>query len=84
MDDTRDIVIETRTKVDGLTKTLGDFITESRAHRAAQNKRLDAHDALVNQAKGARWVVRMVYAAVTALVGGIAGIITQFVTHPNH
>lgn len=75
MDDTRDIVIETRANVASIRRSLDDFIAESREHRAAQDERLASHEALVNKAKGAKW---MAIAAASVL-----GYVSNYLPHPK-
>lgn len=75
MDDTRDIVIETRANVAALVRKFDDFVQETRDHRAAQDERLASHEALVNRAKGAKWVVITAASAISY--------ISSYLPHPK-
>jgi len=75
VDDTRDIVIATREKVDGLKYAMEALILESRLHREAIDKKLDAYDELINKGKGAWWTL--------GPLGAIAGYVASYLPHPQ-
>ena len=74
-DNTRDIVIQTRAEVAGLTRTLEAFVQESREHRRAVEQRLEEHQEIVNKARGAKWAV--------ISLGAIFGFLSSYLPHPK-
>ena len=74
-EETRDLVVRTSEQVKSIKQTLDEFIVETRKHRELVAAKLEAHEAIVNQAKGGRIVM--------GLVAGLAGFAASFLPHPS-
>lgn len=79
-DDTRDIAIETRSDLRAIKEMLKEHIDETRKYREKTSKRveiveerLDGHQSLIDQAKGAKMLAVGLIATVTTVgIGSVA------------